>query len=259
MSESKRWLAVAALVLLPLTANAQISPPTEPFTAETLLELQDMVEQIPQACPKPWENLNVDIAYTPTADVWQNDLADKAAYVRYASDYLVDATGDFIIDNFHDPKEIILICGGLRHRLFELLEIEAYDVQAGLGADADGDGISDAIDQCANTLANETVNIIGCAYYQQDDDADGVQNGDDLCANTSTQEVADANGCAPTQRDTDGDGVNDALDQCPNTTPGLTPTAYGCALSEVDSDGDGINDDVDAYPLQPDTQCSGGA
>lgn len=80
--------------------------------------------------------------------------------------------------------------------------------------DADGDGISDVLDQCPGTPSGESV---------------------------------DANGCSASQLDSDGDGVNDALDQCPNTPPGESVDADGCTIvtGPQDADGDGFTEDVD--------------
>ncbi len=113
--------------------------------------------------------------------------------------------------------------------------------------DADGDGVSDVLDQCPGTPAGETVDANGCSTSQLDSDADGVSDDLDQCPNTPAGESADANGCSTSQLDSDNDGVSDALDQCPNTPAGETVDANGCTVvtGPVDGDGDGFTADLD--------------
>lgn len=61
-------------------------------------------------------------------------------------------------------------------------------------ADADGDGVADGVDECANTPRGVRVNALGCP------------------------------------RDSDGDGVPDYLDSCPGTAVGATVNAQGCGM-----------------------------
>ena len=69
-------------------------------------------------------------------------------------------------------------------------------------ADADGDGLADAVDLCPNEKG--TVATQGCP----DDDGDGFANAQDQCP----EQAGSLNGCP----DTDGDGVDDASDRCPD-------------------------------------------
>jgi len=73
---------------------------------------------------------------------------------------------------------------------YSIYEMEVYGTP---GADADGDGIDDSIDQCPGTPSGNTVA---------------------------------ANGCI----DSDGDGVDNTLDQCPSTAPGIPVDAVGCSF-----------------------------
>lgn len=94
--------------------------------------------------------------------------------------------------------------------------------------DADGDGISDAKDNCPNTLGLKDFD--GCP----DSDLDGIADADDACPNAAGD--ASNNGCP----DSDGDGVVDRNDDCPNTSGSLN----GCP----DGDGDGVADKNDNCP-----------
>jgi OOP family OmpA-OmpF porin len=88
--------------------------------------------------------------------------------------------------------------------------------------DADGDGVTDDIDQCPNTPMGVSVNSRGCAL---DSDADGVPDYLDRCPDTPRQAEVDKWGCP---LDADRDGVSDYLDQCPGTPEGTNVNAVGC-------------------------------
>lgn len=62
-------------------------------------------------------------------------------------------------------------------------------------SDADGDGVSDTSDSCANTPVDESVDRSGCSCSQLDSDADGVSNCDDFCPRTESGSDVDAFGC----------------------------------------------------------------
>jgi len=73
--------------------------------------------------------------------------------------------------------------------------------------DADGDGVTDDIDSCADTPNGETVDANGCADSQKDTDEDGVTDDIDLCGNTRADLVVDENGCpnpSPIYQDANG-------------------------------------------------------
>ena len=108
--------------------------------------------------------------------------------------------------------------------------------------DSDNDGVTDDLDQCANTPVGATVNAQGCP---SDADGDGVFDGIDQCANTPNGATVNSQGC-PT--DSDGDGVFDGIDQCANTPIGATVNAQGCPS---DADGDGVFDGIDQCANTP--------
>ena len=93
------------------------------------------------------------------------------------------------------------------------------------GPDADGDGITDANDNCPTTTNAD----------QADADGDGIGDACDNCVATSNASQADA----------DSDGVGDACDNCGSTAnPDQTNTdgdAFGDAC-DLDDDGDGQSD-----------------
>ncbi len=97
-----------------------------------------------------------------------------------------------------------------------------------IGADADGDGVADDADQCADTPDTEPVDDNGCSASQRDSDNDGVSDADDQCAGTPDGADVDANGCSDSQRDSDNDGVTDANDLCADTPAGSAVDANGC-------------------------------
>ncbi|WP_419213602.1 gliding motility-associated C-terminal domain-containing protein [Maribacter sp. X9] len=120
-----------------------------------------------------------------------------------------------------------------------------------ISIDTDGDGVTDALDECPNTPTGEPVDSSGCNDSQKDTDGDGVTDDLDECPNTPTGEAVDATGCSDSQKDADGDGVTDDLDECPNTPMGEPVDSSGCSDSQKDTDGDGVTDDLDECPNTP--------
>ncbi len=114
----------------------------------------------------------------------------------------------------------------------------------GCPLDSDRDGVADYQDKCANTPAGVTVDSTGCPV---DSDKDGVADYLDKCANTPAGVKVDASGCPV---DTDGDGVPDFRDKCPNTPRGDQVNADGCSLPK-DDDNDGVMNDADRCPNTP--------
>lgn len=117
--------------------------------------------------------------------------------------------------------------------------------------DADGDGIDDSLDLCADTPLGEMVNAQGCADSQLDTDNDGVTDDVDQCPGTIVGNQADEDGCSTDQLDTDNDGVSNDLDQCPATPVGEVANTEGCSLSQLDEDSDSVNDALDQCPATP--------
>lgn len=109
-------------------------------------------------------------------------------------------------------------------------------------ADADKDGVADAMDKCPGTMAGTPVDAKGCAI---DSDMDGIADSSDKCPGTATGIIVDANGCP---QDSDRDGVADSNDKCPGTAAGISVDASGCAK---DSDRDGVADSSDKCPATP--------
>ncbi len=103
----------------------------------------------------------------------------------------------------------------------------------GKAKDRDGDGVSDAKDDCPDLVG--PVALGGCP----DTDGDGVADKYDTCPDEyGVKELA---GCP----DADGDGIADIYDTCPEE-PGLE-ILNGCP----DTDGDGIANRDDACPEEP--------
>ena len=108
--------------------------------------------------------------------------------------------------------------------------------------DADGDGVYDDQDTCANTPSGVKVDTKGCPV---DSDDDGVADYMDQCPSTPAYVQVDRAGCPV---DTDQDGVADYMDKCPNTRQDAKVDTQGCPL---DSDGDGVVDYLDNCPDTP--------
>jgi len=113
-----------------------------------------------------------------------------------------------------------------------------------LNADSDGDGVTDPLDQCANTPNGESVDANGCADSQKDPDNDGISGVNDNCPNTANADQADS----------DGDGVGDLCDNCSDISNADQLDSDGDGLGNAcdnDDDNDGILDTEDAFPTNP--------
>ncbi|TXB61293.1 OmpA family protein [Phaeodactylibacter luteus] len=111
------------------------------------------------------------------------------------------------------------------------------NIQLGVGylykfgrSDRDGDGVSDAIDECPDQAGAAATN--GCP----DTDLDGIADHEDECP--ARPGPAKTNGCP----DTDEDGLVDSEDDCPEVAG--VAALNGCP----DTDEDGIADDDDDCP-----------
>jgi OOP family OmpA-OmpF porin len=107
---------------------------------------------------------------------------------------------------------------GLRYNFFDA----QYGVQ-----DADGDGVSDEMDECPGTPRGVQVDSVGCPL---DGDNDGVADYLDQCPNTPAGAEVNAVGCP---LDGDNDGVVDADDACPDTPAGQPVMSNGCAKDQA--------------------------
>lgn len=102
--------------------------------------------------------------------------------------------------------------------------------------DADGDGVPDGRDECAETPSWVRVEPNGCP---PDFDQDGVADASDACPGTPPGTQVDTRGCALAPAlaiaplDEDADGVADADDACRGTSAGVKVDARGCALPEA--------------------------
>ena len=111
-----------------------------------------------------------------------------------------------------------------------ILQLDTTDDDSNTVLDADGDGVADDDDTCADTPSGETVDSSGCSDSQKDADGDGVTDDLDTCADTPSGETVDSSGCSDSQKDTDADGVTDDLDTCADTAEGTTVDENGCEV-----------------------------
>lgn len=99
--------------------------------------------------------------------------------------------------------------------------------------DPDGDGVSNAVDNCPDVFNPVRPLDQGS---QADADADGLGDACDCCPRSSGTDCA-----IPDVFDQDGDGVGDPADNCPDVANG----------DQADADGDAVGDACDSCPMVP--------
>jgi hypothetical protein len=122
------------------------------------------------------------------------------------------------------------------------------------GADVDGDGIDDGIDNCPIDDGIDNCPLVANAD-QSDGDGDGVGDVCDNCPSDANADQLDTDGngtgdaCEIFGVDTDGDGIDDNIDNCPLVFNDL----------QTDTDGDGLGDACDNCPsdVNPDQLDTG--
>jgi hypothetical protein len=115
-------------------------------------------------------------------------------------------------------------------------DIGAFELEE---ADADGDGITDDLDNCPDvanpTQADSDGDGTGDAC-DADDDNDGVDDGADNCPLDPNPDQADSDGDGAgdaCDADLDNDGVQDSADLCVPTAPGQVVNSDGCAIAQL--------------------------
>jgi hypothetical protein len=138
--------------------------------------------------------------------------------------------------------------------------IQVTSLVVAAGADSDGDGVPDDLDNCPALYNPDQIDTdedgLG-DMCDPDDDNDGVPDGTDNCFLIPNPDQTDSDGdgvgdaCEP---DGDNDGVPDDSDNCPAVpNPDQLDTdgdGFGDAC-DGDDDGDGVLDAEDNCPLTP--------
>ncbi|HEX7025618.1 MAG TPA: PQQ-binding-like beta-propeller repeat protein [Gammaproteobacteria bacterium] len=172
--------------------------------------------------------------HSSNSAVWSAADVDLSGYsvsqIRLRATAAGGFTGDIAIDDIKITSHVIL-------------------------DDADADGVTDVMDQCPGTPANESVNSAGCAPSQLDSDNDGVMDDADAFPSDPAEWLdTDNDGTGNnSDSDDDGDGVDDTQDAFP-LDPGETTDTDGDSIgnnADTDDDGDGVADSNDGFPLIP--------
>lgn len=123
--------------------------------------------------------------------------------------------------------------------------------KAGSDGDADGDGLSDKLDNCPNQPEDKDrfEDQDGCP--DMDNDQDGIPDTDDNCPLEAEDrdEFEDDDGCP--DPDTDKDGIEDAVDKCPTEAEDKDDFEDQDGCPDADNDSDGILDQQDKCPDNP--------
>ena len=137
-------------------------------------------------------------------------------------------------------------CAGMGEMAGRDMERETCIVSGAVAGAAAGIALDGEVLGALVGLAGGTV--LGQILCQESDsDGDGVTEAHDQCPGTpeAAHGAVDDKGC-PLQ--SDADGVPDYLDRCPDTEAGVEVDEHGCP---IDSDGDGFSDAIDACPTEP--------
>jgi OmpA-OmpF porin, OOP family len=154
----------------------------------------------------------------------------------------------------YSPSELSILAG-VEAPLSSAVGVPSVRGVLGLGwaprfYDADGDGLEDAKDQCAELAEDKDgfEDSDGCPDF--DNDGDGVGDEDDKCPaeKEDADGFEDEDGCL--DPDDDHDGIADVTDACPREAgpDSPDPKLRGCPLR--DRDMDGIYDPDDKCPKQ---------
>ncbi len=85
-------------------------------------DIASVKEKIASACPKKWEGIYSPIIVKDSMiDIWQGDLVDKAAFVTYANEFLIDETGQSLIKSYGDVITIMTECSTQRLNLYKTM------------------------------------------------------------------------------------------------------------------------------------------
>ncbi len=96
--------------------------------------------------------------------------------------------------------------------------------------DADGDGVPDESDVCAD--GDDTL----------DADGDGTPDACDACPDDANKTDPQLCGCGNPETDSDADGIPDCGDGCPNDPNKLDAGDCGCGVADTDADENGTSD-----------------
>lgn len=143
----------------------------------------------------------------------------------------------------------------------------------GESPDTDGDGVSDAFDNCPAVSnpsqtdgdgdgAGDVCDVCPNDPSSADTDGDGTPDCIDVCPLDPDKDLfAGECGCGTPETDSDSDGTPDCNDGCPDDPGKTDPGLCGCGTPETDTDSDGTPDCDDGCPDHPDrtaAPCEGG-
>ncbi len=107
-----------------------------------------------------------------------------------AGSYVTSSDGDIVYNNF---KECWNAATGTVKNVPYCGDAAAPVPTPGPAVDSDGDGVTDDLDRCPNSLYGAVVNSAGCFV---DGDGDGVADSRDRCPDTASGVAVDVEGCA---------------------------------------------------------------
>jgi outer membrane protein OmpA-like peptidoglycan-associated protein len=124
--------------------------------------------------------------------------------------------------------------------------------------DRDGDGLSDAIDQCPDIPEDFDGELDSDGCPDVDRDGDKVPDDRDKCPSQAEDRdgFEDQDGCP--EFDNDKDGLPDDFDQCPSASEDRDGFQDQDGCPDLDNDGDDVPDAEDRCPSTAGTKATGG-
>jgi len=208
--------------VIPLISVVMIAPALSWANEEgdSIVELKQYIQK---ACPKQWEGLFTDIALNPNVlNIWQGDLTDKAQFVQYANEFLLDENGELLIDNYNDVITIMTECGAQRVTYYKAIRQQI------------GASVGHIVSELTGQTAFSRKSIVSGVDYEDWVDATTLEEEEQ-----TIEPINLAIGRNTTQSGTSSDELSDTETERSEEQYADLAEGQGYAVKAVDNDTDG--------------------